>query len=159
MVYARTKIAIAFVVLAGSLLVFSGPALSAPAGACTYSAAKGHVADAKRSLARAERRLAEARRVAAATALYSAFYGESVGRWVRAARRVGWRWADIPTLMLVIRTESGGDPNAFSGYYAGLMQFGPDWWAGKWNPYHGPTNLHHGKHAHDANGWAPWPWL
>jgi len=60
--------------------------------------------------------------------------------------------------MLVIDVESNGDPNAFSGYYAGLMQFGPDWWEGKWNPYHGPTNLSHGKRAHDANGWAPWPW-
>jgi hypothetical protein len=61
--------------------------------------------------------------------------------------------------MLVVNTESGGDPNAYSGYYAGLMQFGPDWWAGKWNPYHGPTNLSHGRRAHDANGWAPWPWF
>jgi hypothetical protein len=155
--YAKT--AITTLVLLGSVLVFAGPALSVPAGSCSIRAAKRDVAHAQRVVHRAQRHLAETRKVAQATALYSTFYGESVGRWVRAARRVGWRWSDIPTLMLVIRTESGGDPNAFSGYYAGLMQFGPDWWAGKWNPYHGPTNLHHGKHAHDANGWAPWGWL
>jgi hypothetical protein len=65
------------------------------------------------------------------------------------------------TLMLVVRTESGGDPNALSpsGYYAGLMQFGRPWWEGKWDPFHGPTNLAKGEQAHDANGWAPWPWL
>jgi len=146
-------------VLASSLLVFAGPAVSAPAGSCTYAAAKGHVADAKAAVARAERRLAEARRVAAATALYSSRYGESVGRWVRAARRVGWQWSDLPTLMLVVRTESNGDPRAWSGFYAGLMQFGRPWWEGKWDPYLGPTNLLHGKRAHDANGWSAWPWL
>jgi len=155
--YVRTTLT--SLVLASSLLVFAGPALSAPAGSCTYAAAKGHVADAQRSVARAERRLAEARRIAAATALYSSRYGESVGRWVRAARRVGWQWSDIPTLMLVVHTESGGDPNAFSGYYAGLLQFGPDWWSNRWNPYHGPTSLAHGQRAHDANGWTPWPWV
>ena len=155
--YVRTTLTA--LVLASSLLVFAGPAVSAPAGSCTYAAAKGHVADAKAAVARAELRLAEARRVAAATALYSSRYGESVGRWVRAARRVGWSWSDIPTLMLVVRTESNGDPSAFSGYYAGLMQFGRPWWEGKWNPYHGPTSLAHGKRAHDANGWKAWPWL
>ena len=155
--YVRTTLT--SLVLASSLLVFAGPAVSTPAGSCTYAAAKGHVADAKRSVARAERRLAEARKVAAATALYSSRYSESVGRWVRAARRVGWSWSDVPTLMLVIRTESGGDPNAFSGYYAGLLQFGPDWWSGRWDPYHGPTSLAHGKRAHDADGWTPWPWV
>jgi len=151
--------ALTSLVLFGSLLVWTGPALSAPAGSCTYAEAKGHVADARRSLARAEHRLAEARRVAAATALYSSRYGESVGRWVRAARRVGWSWSDIDTLMLVVYTESKGDPHAWSGYYAGLMQFGRPWWEGKWDPFHGPTSLAHGKRAHDANGWTPWPWL
>ena len=155
--YVRTTLT--SLVLLGSLLVFTGPALSAPAGSCSYAAAKGHVADARRSVARAERRLAEARRIASATALYSARYGESVGRWVRAARRVGWSWADIDTLMLVVYTESKGDPHAWSGYYAGLMQFGRPWWEGKWNPFHGPTSLAHGKRAHDADGWTPWPWL
>ena len=151
--------ALTSLVLFGSLLVWTGPALSAPAGSCSVTEAKRHVADAKRSLARAKQRLVEATRISEATALYSARYGSNVGRWVRAARRVGWHWADMPTLMLVIRTESGGDCHAYSGYYAGLLQFGPDWWEGKWNPYHGPTNLYHGRTAHDANGWAPWPWL
>ena len=96
--------------------------------------------------------------MAAATALYSSRYGQSVGRWVRAARRVGWHWSEMGTLMLVVYTESKGDPYARNGIYAGLLQFGEPWWLGKWNPFDGPTNLHHGETAHNANGWTPWPW-
>jgi hypothetical protein len=110
-------------------------------------------------VARAEVRLREARHVESATRLYSGQYGPGVGRWVRTARRVGWQWPEMGTLMLVIRTESGGNPNAWSGFYAGLMQFGRPWWEGKWDPFNGPTNLAHGERAHDANGWSAWPWL
>ena len=158
MTYANKAVFIS-VVLAISLFLVTSTALALPQGSAPLRVTKADVAHAEASVARAERRLAEARKVAAATALYSSRYGESVGRWVRAARRVGWAWADIPTLMLVVRTESNGDPSAFSGYYAGLMQFGRPWWEGKWNPYHGPTSLAHGKRAHDANGWKAWPWL
>ena len=158
MTYANKAVFIS-VVLAISLFLVTSTALALPQGSAPLRVAKADVAHAKASVRRAEHRLAEARRVAAATALYSSRYGESVGRWVRAARRVGWQWSDIPTLMLVVHTESGGDPNAFSGYYAGLLQFGPDWWSNRWNPYHGPTSLAHGQRAHDANGWTPWPWV
>jgi len=155
--HAYAKIAI--VLLFGALLfAHPDPALAA-SGAVSASEAHARVHAAARAVARAEARLREAKHVESATRLYSGVYGANVGRWVWTARRVGWRWSEIPTLMLVVRTESGGNPNAWSGYYAGLMQFGRPWWEGKWNPFHGPTNLAKGEQAHDANGWAPWPWL
>ena len=156
--YATLTIILALL-LAGSVLAAgSAPALAVD-GAVSVSGAHVKVHAAALAVARAEARLREAKHVESATRLYSGIYGAAVGRWVWAARRVGWQWSDIPTLMLVVHTESGGDPNAFSGYYAGLLQFGPDWWSNRWNPYHGPTSLAHGKRAHDANGWTPWPWV
>jgi len=155
--HAYAKIAI--VLLFGALLFAHPDPALATNGAVSVSGAHAKVHAAALAVARAEARLREAKHVESATRLYSGQYGASVGRWVWTARRVGWSWAELPTLMLVIRTESGGNPNAWSGYYAGLLQFGEPWWLGKWNPFDGPTNLHKGEHAHNASGWAPWPWL
>ena len=156
--HAAIAIILAVLLAGAGLAAGPRPALAA-SGAVSISEAHARVHAAARAVARAEARLREAKHVESATRLYSGVYGANVGRWVWTARRVGWRWSEIPTLMLVVRTESGGNPNAWSGYYAGLMQFGRPWWEGKWNPFHGPTNLAKGEQAHDANGWAPWPWL
>lgn len=154
-----SRVSLLLIVLAGSLLWVS-PA-SAVEGACPTWKAKEDVTAAKRSLARAEARLREARRVLAATQLYSDTYGAGTGRWVRASRRAGWEWSNLPILMLVVYTESHGNPSATnpSSGAAGLLQFLPAWWEGKWDPYHGPTNLRHGHKAWLDQGWNPWPWL
>jgi len=135
-----------------ALMLASAPAPALSRGPCS-------VTQARQADARAAARAREAHRVYLATVKYTEMYGANVGRWVRPARLAGWPWSQIPTLMLVVKTESGGNPSAWTGYYAGLMQFGKPWWENKWNPFIGYVNLSHGHKAWMNNGWAPWPWL
>lgn len=64
----------------------------------------------------------------------------------------------MATLMYVVNRESRGDPaatNSSSGA-AGLLQFLPAWWTGKWDPYVPAVNLRHGARAVQEVGWQPW---
>ena len=150
------------IVLVLAALTLTTIATTVPAGATTYESAcppteaHARVDKAVRALHRAEARLAEARRVLTATRTYSGQYGESVGRWVWLSRRVGWPWAQMPTLMMVVDRESGGDPAAWSGYYAGLLQFGEPWYLNKWDPFSPQQNLLHGRQAWQKVQWQPW---
>ena len=111
-------------------------------------------AAAKREAAR-ER---EARRVRKATARYSELYGSSVGRWVRLARKVGWSWAEMPTLMRIVYGESRGYPGATNGQYRGLMQHGSYWYASYWHfdPYAPRQSLKYGLKLKRLCGWHSW---
>ena len=64
----------------------------------------------------------------------------------------------MPTLMLVVHRESGGDPAAENptSTASGLLQFLADWWAGRWNQFDAAVNLAHGFRAWLEVGWAPW---
>lgn len=111
-------------------------------------------AAAKREAARARKE----RRICKATALYSARYGSSVGRWTRLARRVGWTWAEMPTLMRIIHGESRGYPGATNGQYRGLMQHSSYWYAGYWSfdPYSPRQSLRYGMKLKRLCGWNQW---
>ena len=141
-----------------ALAVLLFPSSSLAADACPTWRAERDVRDAKRAVNRAERRLAEAKRVLAATKTYSGTYGSSVGRWTRLSRRTGWAWTCLPTLMLIIDRESGGDPNADNpvSSASGLLQLMSIHWAGKFDPYDPQRNLAYGLKLWRGSGWAPW---
>jgi hypothetical protein len=151
------KIAIVLVLGGGVLFASPGPALASD-GACSLREARSHVHNAERVLERAKTRLREARHVADATRTYSALYGTSVGRWVHLARRVGWPWSQMGTLLRVVDRESGGNPYAKNpvSTASGLLQFLSGWWAGKWNPFDPRQSLRHGWYAVRDGGWSPW---
>lgn len=150
--------AILVALVAATILGASGTPARAADGACSIAQAKRDVAAAKRTLARAEARLREARRVLAQTERATTLYGAPVGRWVRLARRSGWRWDEVPTLMRVVYGESRGDPGATNGEYCGLMQHGAYWYAAYWSfdPYDPASSLLYGRKLKRLCGWGQW---
>lgn len=160
--YGKAKVFL--LTLLGSILLLTLPttspalALQSPNGSFSARDARADVRAAERHLERAEARLREARHVLSATRAYSTLYGTSVGRWVRLARRAGWQWPQLPTLMLVIHRESGGNPCARNpaSTASGLLQFLASWWSSRWNPMDPKVTLAHGYRAWRDVGWAPW---
>lgn len=153
----RNGIAVALIAAITVLAAHSDPARAA-AGACTVKEAQRDVVAARRSLKRAEARLREARRVLAQTKRESALHGAPVGRWVRLARRTGWHWDEIGTLMRVMYGESRGDPRATNGQYRGLMQLGAHWYACYWqfDPYQPRASLLYACKLKRLCGWEQW---
>lgn len=145
------------IILCGTYLWSVNPA-DAATGACSVTQAKRDVAAAKRALGRAEARLREARRVLAQTERATALYGAPVGRWVRLARRSGWRWDELPTLMRVVYGESRGRHRATNGQYRGLMQHGAYWYSVYWSfdPYKPRASLLYGRKLKRLCGWEQW---
>jgi len=126
--------------------------------ACPIWRAEHDVRIAERALANARHRLSEARRVLSETRRASEAYGSRTGRWVRLARRAGWPWAEIRTLMRIIDAESGGVPyavNAYSGC-SGLLQLHPCHWTGRYDPLVPRLNLRGGLRLWRGSGWQPW---
>src|SRR5665647_1617166 len=158
--HGKLAIIAASLLLGGSLLAAGAPAAAQATepGACSVTQAHRAVHAAHRAYVRAASRYREAQRVLGATRAASDRYGHSVGRWVRLARCVGWPWGQIPTLMLVIDRESGGDPAAKNpaSTASGLLQFLSDWWSDRWNPFNPRVNLSHGYRAWREVGWRPW---
>jgi hypothetical protein len=111
---------------------------------------------------KAERKAArEAARAAAARAAQStASYGGGVERWRGLALEVGWSEAELPTLLRIIRAESGGNPRAFnaSSRCSGLLQLHPCWWDGRWSfdPFDPRLNLAYGLKVKRLSGWSAW---
>lgn len=111
---------------------------------------------------RAARKAArEAARAAAARAAQStASYGGGVERWRGLALEVGWSEAELPTLLRIIRAESGGNPRACnaSSRCAGLLQLHPCWWDGRWSfdPFDPRLNLAYGLKVKRLSGWSAW---
>lgn len=127
------------------------PAVAADTtGACS-------VREAKRIMVRERAQYREALRVYEATRRYSGLYGSSVGRWTRLARRTGWGWPTLPTLMPVMYRESRGDPTASNGgVYLGLLQI---WRAHVPDPERLTVpsyNLRVGLRLYRESGWGPW---
>jgi len=136
----------------------SGEPARAAQGACPVWQAERDVQAAKRAVARAEARLREARRVLAATERATALYGARTGRWARLARRVGWRWDELPTLLRVVYGESRGRHRATNGQYRGLMQHGAYWYSVYWSfdPYKPRASLLYGRKLKRLCGWEQW---
>ena len=119
----RNLVALAALSTLTVVVVAIGDVVAADAstkGACS-------VKQAKREVAKAKARLREAKFVYRATKEATEQHGQAVGRWVKLARKVGWPKDCIPTLMLVIKHESGGDPTALNDYSGagGLTQLLP----------------------------------
>jgi hypothetical protein len=153
----RTTIcALMVIVLLAAVVILAGEAW-AVAGACPEWMAERDVREARTALRKAERRLAETQRVLTATRTYSARYGASVSRWVRLSRRVGWGWAQLPTLMYVVDRESGGSITATNPYSgtAGLLQIHPCHGLGD-AAYDPRANLAYGLKLFRGAGWSPW---
>lgn len=150
----RIALYLVALVIVAVLIVVAGDEL---ASATTYGSACS-VSEAHARVHRAEARLAEARRVLSATRGYNALYGAGVARWVWLSRQVGWPWAQVPTLMMVVSRESGGNPAAKNpcSTASGLLQFLQDWWYGKWDPFNPRSNLRAGYRAWTKVGWQPW---
>ena len=150
----------ASLLLGGCLLAAGTPATAQATvpGACSVTKAHRAAHAAHRAYVRAASRYREAQRVLRATRAASDRYGSNTGRWVRLARCVGWPWRQMPTLMLVIHRESGGNPRAKNpaSTASGLLQFLSSWWYGKWNPFNPRVNLRHGYRAWREGGWQPW---
>jgi|SRR5665647_179641 len=152
------------VLLAGLLLGAATLAGAGTAGAATgtgpCSAKQAHRAAhaAHRAYVRAASRYREAKRVLSATRTYGRSYGASTARWVRLARKCGWPWGQIPTLMCVVNRESRGNPRAVNpaSGAAGLLQEMPFHWSGKFNPLNPRLNLSYGRKLWRGAGWAPW---
>lgn len=155
----RHILTVLLVAAAGALplLVCDLSAATAP-GACNVKQARKDVTQAKRQVAKAKQRLTEAKRVLAETQRNKARYGIKTARWVRLARRKGFAWRQMPTVMCVIHAESRGDPAACNSSTGavGLWQFMPEWWRGKWDPYHPPTAMAKARKAVSDQGWGPW---
>ncbi len=129
-------------------------------------------ADRERRRWRAERRRIErekaarkaareaAREAAARAAQSTAVYGGGVERWRGLALEVGWSEAELPTLLRIIRAESGGNPRAFnaSSRCSGLLQLHPCWWDGRWSfdPFDPRLNLAYGLKVKRLSGWSAW---
>jgi hypothetical protein len=147
-------------------LLWSSVAMAAPSGTCSVTQAGYDLRLAKRALARAEQRVNEAQYVLSTTRTFSIRYGNSVGRWVRCARRSGYPRIEIPRVMWVVDRESHGNPWASNGgVYIGILQIGPEWADGSkgwywrpfglsslWNRTSGPESLRHGAHM----TWSNW---
>lgn len=101
-----------------------------------------------------------AREAAARAAQSTASYGSGVERWRGLALEVGWSEAELPTLLRIIRAESGGNPRAFnaSSRCSGLLQLHPCWWDGRWSfdPFDPRLNLAYGLKVKRLSGWSAW---
>jgi len=137
-----------------------GSSFYGPHGETSVKQARAAVVRAERAAARAAKRLREARAVLRETRAANALYGARVGRWLRLARRTGWAWVDMPTLMRIIAAESIGDREALNCYSrcAGLLQLHPCWYAGRWHfdPYNARLNLRYGLRVRRLCGWRAW---
>ena len=155
-----TGLFLVIIAVIAALIILMGIELTAAEaatpGACPSWQAERDVREARQALRKAERRLAEAKRVLAATRTYSAQYCPAVGRWVRLARGVGWRYPEMPTLFMVVNRESGGDPYAVSacGTYVGLLQFSPAWGFDRLDPR---KSLRRCLQSVRESGWVHWP--
>lgn len=144
-------------------------------GTCSPNEALRELRHAHQMAVRAERAEKEARHVYQATKLYSAhdysdFAGREVapapvGRWVRLARKAGWEWPQMDTLMHVIARESSGSASVDNGQgsgAAGLLQLMPGWYAGDYynfpdfDPHDPYLNLYYGHKGWLVSGWSPW---
>ena len=111
---------------------------------------------------RAERRAREAAERAAAEAAqaHAVHYGSGAEQWRGLALEVGWSEAELPTLLRIIRAESGGNPRAFnaSSRCSGLLQLHPCWWDGRWSfdPFDPRLNLAYGLKVKRLSGWSAW---
>jgi hypothetical protein len=155
-------IGVIFVLVLTLLVVLTiclAPGVASASEACPAWKAERDVEQARIALRKAERRLAEAKRILTATRGYTASFGSSVGRWVRLSRRVGWSWATMPTLMMVVDRESGGDPGVFNyqgSGCAGLLQLAPCHYEGRFSPTDPKANLSYGLKLYRGSGWSPW---
>jgi hypothetical protein len=155
----RATLTIILALLLTGVVFAAGPVPAMAAdGACSVRQAHAATHSAERALARAKARLREARHVESSTRTYGLRYGNGVGRWTRLARRTGWQWAQLPTLMFVISRESGGDPCAKnpSSTASGLLQLLAFHWSGKFNPFIPSLNLKCGLRLYKESGWLPW---
>lgn len=133
-------------VLIGSVFYLgcARPAAARIEGACSAGEARAAESDAHRAYVRAAKRYREARHVHAATVAYSLMYGTAVGRWLRLARRSGYSWGEMGTLMRVVDRESGGYPavpNSAGSGALGLLQVMPEWADGSKQWYWGRWGL------------------
>ena len=152
-----TALVLAFLVVATLIAWGANAAGASPPGACPEWQAERDVAAARTAVRKAEARLAEAKRVLTATRTYEAAYGPSVARWVRLARRVGWGWPQVPTLMAVTYRESRGDPSASNGgVYRGLLQVWREHVADPDRLYEPAYNLRTGLRLWRGASWEPW---
>lgn len=98
-------------------------------------------------------------RARAQAAPAAASYGGGVERWRGLALEVGWSAAELPTLLRIMRAESGGNPRAYnaSSGCAGLLQLAPCWYH-KWSfdPFDPRLNLAYGLRVKQACGWGAW---
>src|SRR5665647_200647 len=158
--HGQLAIIAASLLLGGCLLAAGAPAAAQATepGACSVTKAHRAVHAAHRVYVRAASRYREAKRVLSATRAAASLYGSGVARWVRLARGTGWPWSQIPTLMLVIDRESGGNPNAKNptSTASGLLQLMSIHWAGKFNPFAPRLNLSYGCKLWRGSGWQPW---
>jgi soluble lytic murein transglycosylase-like protein len=152
------------------------PPADATDGACGIPQAKRAALKAHKALVKAKAADKEARHVLSATRYYSNhnyddFCGRhiedpaKVGRWVSLARKAGWPWSAMDTLMHVIARESSGYPgvpNSEGSGAAGLLQLMPGWYNGSYydfpdfNPYDAYLNLYYGRKGWEESGWTPW---
>lgn len=77
--------------------------------------------------------------------------------WLPLLRHEGWPAAQIPTALMVIRRESGGDPKAWNrstdcrGLFQIMRRYHPD--CDLFNPV---TNVRVALGMYRASGWRPW---
>ena len=85
--------------------------------------------------------------------------GHGVARWAPLLRYCGLPEREMARALRTMRRESRGDPwarNRGSGA-AGLYQFMPPWWRGRWNPYDPLQNAHHFVRVIERpGGWRHW---
>ena len=76
----------------------------------------------------------------------------------RPCVRYYWPASQVEKCLRTIRRESGGNPRAVnpSSGAAGLLQFLPSWWRGKWDAFVGWVNIKMGAALYRSSGWAPW---
>lgn len=84
----------------------------------------------------------------------------SYGPWAVLASEVGWSEAELPTLMRIIKAESGGSPRAYneSSGCSGLLQLHPCWYNDYWHfdPFDPRLNLLYGLKVKRMYGWSQW---
>lgn len=164
------------VAVAAAALLFIVGAASAQSQSCSPKQALRELRVAHRAVLRAERREKEARHVYKATVIYSVHNYDDfamrhiedpakVGRWVRLARKAGWEWGNIDTLMHVVARESSGSASVENGEGSGatgLLQLMPGWYAGDYydfpdfDPHDPYLNLYYGHKGWLVSGWSPW---
>lgn len=123
-----------------AVVVCIGWAMALPASGNVACSAR----QAKRDVVKARLHYIETKRVYRATVTYSELYSPGVGRWVRLARKAGYTWSEMPTLMRVIDRESEGNagvPNIEGSGALGLLQVMPEWSNGSKVDYWKQWNL------------------